>query len=137
MKLEQLRKVIREEVKNAVREELQEVLNEAVRVASTPDIDKHLKQLPAQKHNIYSENPIQDILEEIRQSTPQQGSRTSYTGNTVGKPNFASTVATNMGMSMQESTHPGLDISKFDFIKNAGEAYKKSVQLDKERLGIN
>lgn len=36
MKLDQLRKVIREEVRAAVKEELQEVMNEAVKVASTP-----------------------------------------------------------------------------------------------------
>ena len=36
MKLEQLRKIIREEVRAAVKEELQEMLNEAVKVASTP-----------------------------------------------------------------------------------------------------
>ena len=36
MKLDQLRKIIREEVRAAVKEELQEVMNEAVRVASTP-----------------------------------------------------------------------------------------------------
>lgn len=36
MKLDQLRKIIREEVRSAVKEELQEVMNEAVRVASTP-----------------------------------------------------------------------------------------------------
>ena len=36
MKLDQLRKIIREEVRAAVKEELQEVMNEAVKVASTP-----------------------------------------------------------------------------------------------------
>ena len=36
MKLNQLRKIIREEVKAAVKEELQDILNEAVKVASTP-----------------------------------------------------------------------------------------------------
>jgi len=36
MKLELLRKVIREEVKAAMKEELQEIMNEAVKVASKP-----------------------------------------------------------------------------------------------------
>ena len=36
MKLNQLRKIIREEVKAAVKEELQDILNEAVKVARTP-----------------------------------------------------------------------------------------------------
>ena len=36
MKVELLRKLIREEVRAAVKEELQEVMTEAVRIASTP-----------------------------------------------------------------------------------------------------
>ena len=36
MKLDALRKVIREEVKAAIKEELQDMLNEAVKVASAP-----------------------------------------------------------------------------------------------------
>ena len=36
MKLNQLRKIIREEVRAAVKEELQDVINEAVKIASTP-----------------------------------------------------------------------------------------------------
>ena len=36
MKLDQLRKIIREEVRSAVKDELQEMLNEAVKAASTP-----------------------------------------------------------------------------------------------------
>jgi len=37
MKLDQLRKIIREEVRAAVKEELQDVMNEAVKYASTPN----------------------------------------------------------------------------------------------------
>ena len=36
MKIDQLRKIIREEVRAAVKEELQDMLTEAVKVASTP-----------------------------------------------------------------------------------------------------
>ena len=38
MKLDQLRKIIREEVRSAVKEELQDVMNEAVKAASAPII---------------------------------------------------------------------------------------------------
>lgn len=37
MKLDQLRNIIREEVRSAVKEELQEVMNEAVKAASAPN----------------------------------------------------------------------------------------------------
>ena len=44
MKLDQLRKIIREEVKAAVKEELQDMLTEAVRVASQPDAKPNVQQ---------------------------------------------------------------------------------------------
>ena len=36
MKLDQLRKIIREEVRSAVKSELQEVMNEAIKIEVTP-----------------------------------------------------------------------------------------------------
>jgi len=41
MKLDQLRKIIREEVRAAVKEELQDILNEAVKVEVHPATHQH------------------------------------------------------------------------------------------------
>ena len=54
----------------------------------------------------------------------------------VQKPNFASMMATNMGMKENAGPMPGLDISQFDFVKKAGDVYKKAIQKDKEKYGI-
>ena len=52
MKLDQLRKIIREEVRAAVKEELQEVMNEAVKIASAPQG----MQKFAEKNMVYRKN---------------------------------------------------------------------------------
>ena len=51
MKLNQLRTVIREEVRAAVKEELQDMLNEAVRVASIPQTEGKQAYKPIAKES--------------------------------------------------------------------------------------
>ena len=143
MKLDQLRKVIREEVRAAVKEELQEMLNEAVKAASTPTQKPYTAQptlaetlqtrtAPAERHP----DPLMDILNQTRESMTSQEYNNVYAGspNTVQKPNFASSMASNMGMMENAGPMPGLDITKFDFIKKAGAVYKASVEKDKQKF---
>lgn len=153
MKLEQLRKVIREEVKAAVKEELQDMLNEAVRVASepeanqvqteyanrmgTPTIDV-AKPVHVEKPKPTSKDPIMELLNQTKASMTNEEYKNVYTGTSdmIQKPNFASMMANNMGMTQQTGPAPGLDISQFDFVKRAGDVYKKSVEKDKQKHGI-
>lgn len=150
MKLEQLRKVIREEVKAAVKEELQEILNEAVRVASQPAEKQTMythntgtpttdvaKPIHVEKPTPSSNDPIMELLNQTKASMTNEEYKNVYTGTSdmIQKPNFASMMANNMGMTQQSGPQPGLDISQFDFIKKAGDVYKKSVQKDKEKYG--
>jgi len=146
MKLDQLRKIIREEVKAAVKEELQEMLNEAVRVASTP---VQQPQQTAYENRIgtpttdvakpisKSQDPIMEMLNQTKASMTSEEYKNIYTGTSdmIQKPNFASMMANNMGMT-QRGNQPGLDISQFDFVKKAGEVYKKSVEKDKQKYGV-
>ena len=143
MKLEQLRKIIREEVKAAVKEELQEVMNEAVRVASQPQIKEVVQQpskpIQVKKPTPTSSDPIMEMLSQTKASMTSDEYKNIYTGTSdmVQKPNFASTMASNMGMTDSRGPMPGLDISQFDFVKKAGQVYKKSVENDKQKFGIN
>ena len=116
MKLEQLRKVIREEVKTAMREELQEILNEAVRVASKPTGKKI-------------------TYNQTKESMTSQEYRNVYTGTSdmVSKPNFASSMANSMGIG---NNQPGIDITKLNFVKKAGEVYNKAIEKDKQKYGV-
>ena len=140
MKLEQLRKIIREEVKAAVKEELQDMLNEAVRVASQPQTKEvtYSKPISAQKPVPTSTDPIMEMLSQTKASMTSEEFRNVYSGNSdmVQKPNFASMMASNMGMTEDKGPMPGLDISQFDFVKKAGDVYKKSVEKDKQKHGV-
>ena len=140
MKLEQLRKIIREEVKAAVKEELQDMLNEAVRVASQPQTKEvtYSKPISAQKPVPTSTDPIMEMLSQTKASMTSEEFRNVYSGNSdmVQKPNFASMMASNMGMTEDKGPMPGLDISQFDFVKKAGDVYKKSVEKDKQKYGV-
>jgi len=48
----------------------------------------------------------------------------------VKKPNFASSAATNMGMT---GAQPGIDISKLDFVKKAKSVLDASYAKDKQK----
>ena len=143
MKLDQLRKIIREEVKAAVKEELQEVMNEAVRVASQPQVNEVVKQplkpIQVKKPVPTSSDPIMEMLNQTKASMTSDEYKTIYSGTSdmVQKPNFATTMASSMGMTDSRGSMPGLDISQFDFVKKAGQVYKKSVENDKQKFGIN
>lgn len=143
MKVELLRKIIREEVKAAVKEELQEVMNEAVRIASQPQIKEVVQQsskpIQVKKPAPTSSDPIMEMLNQTKASMTSDEYKNIYTGTSdmVQKPNFASTMASSMGMTDSRGPMPGLDISQFDFVKKAGQVYKKSVENDKQKFGIN
>jgi hypothetical protein len=136
MKLDQLRKVIREEVKSAMKEELQDIMNEAVRAASQPSKNDitYSKNKTTKKSK---PNSITEMLDMTKASMTSAEFRNVYSGTSdvVTKPNFATSMASSMGISESNRPMPGLDISQFDFVKKAGAVYNKSVEKDKQKLG--
>ncbi len=143
MKLDQLRKIIREEVKAAVKEELQDMLTEAVRVASQPDAKPNVQKFESptkiqEVQTAKSSDPIQEMINQTKASMNNDEYRNvvSGTSDMVQKPNFAEMMASNMGMVDSGRPAPGLDISQFDFVKKAGAVYKASVEKDKEKYGV-
>ena len=125
MKLDQLRKIIREEVKAAVKEELQDILNEAVKVASTPT--NETKSLNTQMPTPTPTNPvaggsksINEMLKQTADNMTNEDYKTVFNGSSdmvTGMPNMASTMANQM--SMNAGRQPGLDISNLDFVSKA------------------
>jgi hypothetical protein len=146
MKLDQLRKVIREEVRSAIKEELQEVLTEAVKVASTPTkqtfyTSNTASAIPTKVAKPSKMNPVagkrQGTLEEMLNQTRSEMTNEDYktvisgTSDMVSKPNFASSMANQMGMS---GPQPGLDLSSLDFIKKAKQIFDKAESKGKNKL---
>jgi len=144
MKLEQLRKIIREEVRTAVKEELQEVITEAVKIASNPSNDtnqykpvtqKNIKQTWSTGKLNSGTIPLEEMLNQTKQSMTSEEYKNVYTGTSdmVQKPNFATSMASSMGMS-SGGPMPGIDISNLNFVKKAGAIYNAAQGKDKNRL---
>jgi len=143
MKLDQLRKIIGEEVRAAIKEELQDVMNEAVKIASTPihtqvkpaigeNLNRPSRQALAQlmgippmpkvtNLNFTGKDTLQEMLNMTKQSMTGEDYKSIINADSsmVSKPNFASSQAAIMGMSSDEAIQGGLDISQLSFVKNA------------------
>lgn len=144
MKVDLLKKLIKEAVKEAVREELITILSEDVRSTPTQKQPKSTVtkfepyKPPVQKARVSTGDPIMDLLEETKASM-KNGADSGYyqdmsqfvSAPGLGQDNY-NPVLMEENFSRPE---PGLDISQFDFIKNAASIFKASQQKDKERLG--
>lgn len=142
MKLNQLRKIIREEVKAAVKEELQDILNEAVKVASTPT--NEAKSLNTQMPTPTPTNPvaggsksINEMLKQTADNMTNEDYKTVFNGSSdmvTGMPSMATSMANQMNMNA--GNQPGLDIANLDFVKKAGAVFNASVAKDKQKAGL-
>lgn len=124
MKLDQLRKIIREEVRSAVKEELQDILNEAVKHASAPVVEYKQTKVeapkPSKMNPVAGKTSIDDMLEMTKKSMTNEEYKNVFTGTSdmvTGMPNMASTMANQM--SMNAGRQPGIDISNLDFVNKA------------------
>lgn len=139
MKLELLKKIIREEVRAAVKEELQEVMNEAVKYASTPtkptDVYQTVEKGQPKKWSIGKSASLDEMLQATRSEMTGEDFNNINGGGGVQKPNFASSVASNMGLTENSGPMPGIDISKLDFVSKAKQVLDAAVQKDKTRKG--
>ena len=139
MKLEVLRKLIREEVRAAVKEELQDMLTEAVKIASTPETKKptnQYQQVPKgqpKKWSFGRSATLDEMLQHTAATMTAEDSKNIAGAGNVKKPNFATSMGAKMGMTENAGPMPGIDISKLDFVKNAGAIYKAAVAKDKAR----
>ena len=124
MKLDQLRKIIREEVRSAVKEELQDILNEAVKHASAPVVEHKQTKVeapkPSKMNPVAGKTSIDDMLEMTKKSMTNEEYKNVFSGISemvTGMPNMASTMANQM--SMNAGNQPGIDISNLDFVNKA------------------
>lgn len=140
MKLNQLRKIIREEVRSAVKEELQDILNEAVKHASTPVVEykqqKVKKPTPSKLNPVAGNKSINEMLKQTADGMTNEDYKTVFNGTSdmvTGMPNMATSMASQMGMS---GNQPGMDISQLDFVKKAGAVFQASNEKDKQKAGL-
>jgi len=150
MKLDQLRKIIREEVRSAVKEELQEVMNEAVKAASGPNTlatpYKTIQvetQKPSPTNPVMGKTSLDEMLQMTRNNMTNEEYKTIFSGNAQnamgGVPQVSGTprqnVANSLANQMQMSPGAGIDISQLDFVKKAGAVLQASELKDKQKAG--
>ena len=140
MKLNQLRKIIREEVRSAVKDELQDILNEAVKVASTPINEYKQPEVvvpkPSPTTPVAGKKSLEEMLQQTKSNMTNEDYRTVINGTSnmvSGMPNVASSMSTQMGINAGKQ--PGIDISNLDFVKKAGAILSASNQKDKAKAG--
>ena len=135
MKLDLLKKLIKEAVSEAVREELAKILSEDVKPVQTQvqQITKYAEHRPVVAKPVTTGNPIMDLMNETKYSMTQgeYQNLVSATSDMVQAPGLGMNPIENF----RQGPEPGLDISQFDFMMRAGDVYKASVQKDKERFG--
>jgi len=138
MKLDQLRKIIREEVRSAVKDELQEMLNEAVKAASKPSTQEYKQVKQKDLKRTWSTGrmntgtvPLEEMLNMTQNEMTGEDYKNVINANSsmVKKPNFASNVARDMGLGENAGPMPGIDISKLDFVNKAKAIYDKSNEI--------
>lgn len=142
MKLNQLRKIIREEVRGAIKEELQEILNEAVQIASKPEVKKFNEYKPTNttppkvwsSSNISKPNTLEEMLQATKAEMTGADLKNIANAGEVQKPNFASMMSNQM-VRESSAPAPGIDISQLDFVSKAKAVLDASNKKDKARLG--
>lgn len=145
MKVDVLRKLIREEVRAAIKEELSEVLTEAVKIASEPVKEEKANDFkPVTQKDIkrtWSTGkmnpgtiPLEEMLQQTAQSMTSEDAKHIAGAGEVSKPNFASSMASKMGMTQNSGPMPGIDISQLDFVKKAKAVLDLSNEKDKNKV---
>ena len=127
MKLDLLKKLIKEAVSEAVREELSKILSEDVKPVQTlaHTVTKYENYRPTKSTYVSTGDPMADLLHETKASMNQNDYRN---------------IAQVSGIQPQMDEYPpgpepGLDISQFDFMMKAGAIYKASNEKDRQRFG--
>jgi hypothetical protein len=136
MKVDLLKKLIKEAVAEAVQEELGKLLSEDVTPTKTQvqEVRKYQAYKPPVSRPIPTGNPIMDLMNETKHSMTQGEYRelVSATSDMVQAPGLGMNTVTE---NFNQGPEPGLDISQFDFMMRAGDVFKASVEKDKQRFG--
>ena len=164
MKLDQLRKIIREEVRAAVKEELQEMLTEAVRVASKPDANPGFKPAPAPGTSDWSaakpKMNKKELAEMIGLKTPPKPTNIEFTKNSKIQEALSQTQASMTGeditnifggtsdmvkkpnfasrvaneMTVSSGNEPGIDLSSIPGLSKAKAIFDRANEKQAARL---
>lgn len=128
MKVEALKKLIKEAVKEAIQEELGKTSQPVQETVQA-------RQIPS------TGNPIMDMLNMTKQSMTNEEYRniSSMDSSMVSQPDFRSLMTGGQDMPstrtpLSAAPKVGLDISNLDFVKKAASVFKQAEEKSKSRM---
>lgn len=129
MKVELLKNIIKEAVREAVNEEIKAILLEAVNIASKEDTPEVKVQKPV-KRSIEKADPIMEMINMTKDTMTQHDYKSMINADSsmVPRPDFQ---MNSIAENFQPGPQPGIDISKLDFVKNAAAIFNRSVEIQK------
>lgn len=134
MKTDLLKNIIKEAVREAIKEELREILTEAVTPVNATSYGAK-PPVVATTTQKSSSDPIMEMLNMTQQSMTRDDFRNVMQSQMQSGMNEVSFNSNSIPSHLPAGPQPGLDISKLDFVKNAGAIYNKSKEKDKFRVG--
>ena len=138
MKADAFKKLIKEAVREVLREELAGTANEAP-VKPKAQATKYQAYAPiTHKPARSTGDPIMDLLQETQASMKSDPNAGYYQDMSqfVSAPGLGQDQHNPVLVEHSFSTpEPGLDITQFDFVKNAAAVFKASQEKDRQRFG--
>lgn len=136
MKVDLLRKLIREEVKSAMKEQLQEIMNEAVKAASAPSKPQKVVATEQRTKAPVTKGSIDEMLAMTKNQMTSEDYRSigNFDSSQVPKSNMAGSMASQMNISA--GNQPGVDLSAIPGLSKAKQILDAAYQKDKQKAGL-
>lgn len=136
MKVELLRKLIREEVKAAMKEQLQEIMNEAVKAASEPSKPQKQVAVEQKKSAPVNKGSIDEMLQMTKTSMTSEDYRSigNFDSGQVPRTNKAGSIASQMNINA--GNQPGIDLSTIPGLSKAKQVLDAAYEKDAQKAGI-
>jgi len=136
MKVELLRKLIREEVKAAMKEQLQEIMNEAVKAASEPSKPQKQVAVERKKSAPVTKGSIDEMLQMTKTSMTSEDYRSigNFDSGQVPRNNMAGSIASQMNINA--GNQPGIDLSTIPGLSKAKQVLDAAYEKDAQKAGI-
>jgi len=136
MKVELLRKLIREEVKAAMKEQLQEIMNEAVKAASEPSKPQKQVAIEQKKSAPVTKGSIDEMLQMTKTSMTSEDYRSigNFDSGQVPRNNMAGSIASQMNINA--GNQPGIDLSTIPGLSKAKQVLDAAYEKDAQKAGI-
>jgi hypothetical protein len=136
MKVDLLRKLIREEVKSAMKEQLQEIMNEAVKAASAPSKPQKVVATEQITKAPVTKGSIDEMLAMTKNQMTSEDYRSigNFDSSQVPKSNMAGSMASQMNISA--GNQPGVDLSAIPGLSKAKQILDAAYKKDKQKAGL-